>query len=150
LRDGGQAGDVPVQSAEDGDASPQAGGVHQHASGPAANVELGDVGAHGVHALALLLARHGRGARQCGAGLLQVVGIDDERLGQFLARTGETAQDQHPGLVVAGEAGIDPFTEFLDRVVQAASCTNVERPTRSGLPSRMRSTARKRSSTPLV
>src|SRR4030095_7171394 len=78
------------------------GGVDQHLPGPPVDVELGDVQAHGAHALLLLLRGHLQGRRERRAALLEVVGVDYESLGQLARRAGEAAQDQNAPLVVAG------------------------------------------------
>ena len=54
-RNARQPHDVVVEMTEHGGAAANAGGVHQHASRPAIDVELGQKGSHRVHPAALIL-----------------------------------------------------------------------------------------------
>ena len=69
--------------------------------GPAVDVELLHQVAHAAHARALLVGRHGEREVHRRGALLDVVGVDDQRLGQLARRAGELRQDQHALLVVA-------------------------------------------------
>ena len=55
---------------------------------------------------------------QRGRALVDVVGIDDQRLGELARRAGELAEDQHAALVVA--RGDELLGHQVHAVVQAA------------------------------
>jgi hypothetical protein len=101
----------------------QARGVHQHAAGPAVHVELGQEGAHRVHAVALFFARHGDGRGQGRAGFFEVVGVHHQRLGQLAGGAGELAEHQHAAFVVA--RGDEFLGHQVHAVVQAADVAQV-------------------------
>ena len=117
---------VPAQAAREPLPPPQARRVHEHPARPAVDVELGDERAHRPHAVPLLVRRHGERRREGGARLLEVVGVDDERLGQLARGAGELAQDQHALLVVPRRDEL--LGHQVHAVVQAAHVADVGRP----------------------
>ena len=96
----------------------------QHPPGPAIDVEL----AHGACAGSpCARAARPRGmvsaCWMASAHLLDVVGVDDQRLGQLARRAGEAAQDQHALLVVA--RGDELLGDQVHAVVQAGHQADV-------------------------
>jgi len=78
------------------------GGIQQHPSGPAVDVEVAYQGAHAAHSLLLFIFRHEERLIQSLGSLLHMVGVDDQRLVQLVGGAGKLAEDQHPPLVVTG------------------------------------------------
>ena len=105
---------------------PQARRVHQHPPRPAVDVELGQQGAHRPHPVALLLLRHEERRLEGRAGLLQVVRVDAEGLGQLAGGAREVAEDQHALLVVPCRDEL--LRHQVHAVVQAAHVAHVRRP----------------------
>src|SRR3990170_5458341 len=101
------------------------GGIQQHAPGPAVDVEFAYEAPHDPHPVALLSHRHGQGHVQRGGALVDVVGVDDQRLGQLAGRARELAQYQHPPLVIPG--GRELLRHQVHAVVQAAYVAHVRR-----------------------
>jgi transcriptional regulator GlxA family with amidase domain len=77
------------------------------------------------HALALLGRRHGQRLVQRVGRLLDVVRVDQQRLGQLARRAGEPAQDQHALLVVARRDEL--LAHQVHAVVQAGDHAHVGR-----------------------
>src|SRR6185436_8610079 len=98
-------------------AVPHARCVEQHAPGPAVDVELLHHAAHAAHARALLFRRHGEREVHGGGALLDVVRVDDQRLGEVARRAGELRKQQHALLVVA--RGDELLRHQVHAVVQA-------------------------------
>ena len=104
------------QAAREPVTAPEAGRVDEHPSRPPIDVELGEAGPHRPHAVPLFRRRHVEGGHEGGARLLEVVGVDDQRLGQLTRRTGELAEDQYAALVLAGRDEL-----FCDQI-RVSSC----------------------------
>jgi hypothetical protein len=107
----------------DARAQPPAAGVGQHAAGPAVDVEFAHRAAQAGHALALLGSGHGGGAVQRVGGLLDVVRVDDQRLGHLARGAGEAAEHQHALFVVA--RGDEFLAHQVHAVVQAGDDADV-------------------------
>src|SRR4051812_36425423 len=99
--------------------------VEQHAARPAVDVELLHEVAHAAHARALLVGGHGERHLHRRRALLDVVGIDDQRLGQLARGAGELRQDQYALLVVA--RGDEFLGHQVHAVVQARDVTQLAR-----------------------
>ena len=67
---------------------------------PAEDVVLADVGPHAAHARATVVRVQGHGAMDGGGHVLDVVGVDHERIAKLVGCAGEPAQDQHAVLVI--------------------------------------------------
>ena len=114
---------VALHARLDALAQAPASGIGQHAAGPAVDVELAHRHAQAGHALALLGRRHRGGAVQRVGGFLDVVRVDDQRLGHLARGAGEAAQDQHALLVVA--RGDELLADQVHAVVQAGHHADV-------------------------
>ena len=109
--------------ADDAGSLPHAGRIHQHAPGPAVDVKLLHNAAHAAHPGPLLGRRHRQSQMQGGRTLIDVVRIDDQRLGQLSGRAGELAEDQHALLVVSRRDEF--FGHEIHAVMQAADDAEV-------------------------
>src|SRR5262249_17542048 len=69
------------------------GGVEEHSSGPAVDIEFAHDPAHEPHALALLVGGHREGELKCRRALIGVVRVDNDRLQQFARSAGELRED---------------------------------------------------------
>src|ERR1700730_9147987 len=76
-------------------------GIRQHEPRPAIDIELAHRHAQTGHPLAVWAIRHGQGLLHRVGAFLDVIGIDDQRLGHLAGCSGKTAQYQHAMLVVA-------------------------------------------------
>ena len=93
-------------------------GVLQHPARPPVDVEFSHVASHQPHALAPLVGAHRQRRMQRAGAFVGVIGIDDQRLGEFPRRTGEAGQDQHTAVVVTGRNEL--LRDQVHAVVEAA------------------------------
>src|SRR5580692_1030957 len=98
-------------------------GIRQHAPRPAIDVEFAHRHTQTGHPLALLRLGHGQGLLHCVGAFLDVVRIDDQRLGHLAGRSGKTAQYQHAMFVVA--RSYEFLADEVHAVVQTGYQTKV-------------------------
>src|SRR6185436_15862826 len=99
------------------------GGIDEHTPCPAIHIELLDQSAHALHPGPLLHLRHRQAKMKRGRKLIDVVGIDHERLRQFPSGAGELTQNQYSLLVVPGTDEL--FGDQIHAVMETADHTEV-------------------------
>lgn len=73
--------------------------LSDQAGGPSVHVVFANIFAHPVHAHLLFFGAHLESSTDCLGCLIDIVGIDLQRISQFPRRAREAAQDEHPSLV---------------------------------------------------
>ena len=74
----------------------------EHAGGPAVDVVFHDLAAHVLHAIAPFGTAHIEATMHGFCDSSDVIGIDDERVGQFDSSASELAEDERAIFIVAG------------------------------------------------
>ena len=102
---------------------PHASGIHEHASSPAVDIELLDDPSHASHARPLFRRRHGQGEVHRRRTLIDIVRVNDERVGQLAGRPGELAENENPLFIVPGRDEF--FGHQIHSVMKTADDTQV-------------------------
>ena len=101
-------------------------GINQHPASPAVDIVGGDLRPQRPHPLALFGVRHVQRGEQRVGDAVDVVGVDDERLGQFPRGTGKTAEQKHTPLVIPSRHKL--FRHEIHAVMQAADVADIRGP----------------------